>query len=93
MTELQRSVIQAAYKKGCFSSADWKTFRLVSDQQMQKKNYMNVNNDDLNSSVCNAIQEAANQSIKKIRAKRRLYLREQRNVIKHLRAEIKLLRY
>lgn len=39
MTELQRSVIQAAYKKGCFSSADWKTFRLVSDQQMQKKLY------------------------------------------------------
>lgn len=54
---------------------------------------MNVNNDDLNSSVCNAIQEAANQSIKKIRAKRRLYPREQRNVIKQLRAEIKLLRY
>lgn len=92
MTELQRSVIQAAYKKRCFSSADWKTFRLVSDQQMQKI-FMNVNNDDLNSSVCNAIQEAANQSRKKIRAKRRLYPREQRNVIKQLRAEIKLLRY
>lgn len=45
-------------KKWCFNDPDWDTFRIVSDEEMQRID-MNVGEDELNFFVCKAVLEAA----------------------------------
>lgn len=45
----------------CFSSADWESFRLISEQELQKVDLsVGVDVDDFNLSVCCAILKVAN---------------------------------
>lgn len=61
MTEISLNVEE--YGMGvaemCFSSADWESFRLISEQELQKVD-LSVGVDDFNLSVCCAILKAAN---------------------------------
>lgn len=51
-------------QKWSFSSADWMKFRRVSDQEMEKV-YISEDVEELNESICQAILEAAKQSMQK----------------------------
>lgn len=51
-------------KQWCFRDADWDTFRLVSDQEMQKID-MNVGVHELNCFICKAFLEAASRVMKR----------------------------
>uniref|UniRef100_A0A669EWH7 Reverse transcriptase domain-containing protein n=1 Tax=Oreochromis niloticus TaxID=8128 RepID=A0A669EWH7_ORENI len=51
-------------KQWCFRDADWDTFRLVSDQEMQKID-MNVGVDELNYFICKAVLEVASRVMKR----------------------------
>lgn len=57
-------------KKWCFNDPDWDTFRIVSDQEMQKID-MNVGVDELNYSICEAVLEAASRVIKRKEGRRK----------------------
>ena len=57
-------------QKWSFSSADWEKFRRVSDQEMEKV-YVSEDVEELNESVCQAILEAAKQSMQKKGGKHR----------------------